>query len=138
VQTELPNESSYLLPVSVKGVLVHEGAVCLLFNDRGQWELPGGRLGRGETPAACLRREILEEVGLNAVVEGIADAWVFEPVPGREVFVTVFRCRPDPIGDLRLSDEHSRGGWFDADALATMNLPGSYLASVRRALALRT
>ena len=44
------------LPVSVKGVLVHRGRVLVLRNDRGEWELPGGRLDDGETPEEALRR----------------------------------------------------------------------------------
>lgn len=40
----------YRGPVSIKGVVLHEGAVLLLKNERDEWELPGGKLERGETP----------------------------------------------------------------------------------------
>jgi ADP-ribose pyrophosphatase YjhB (NUDIX family) len=50
-------------PVSVKGVVVRDGRVLLLHNERGEWELPGGRLEIGETPEQCVVREIAEETG---------------------------------------------------------------------------
>ena len=47
-------------PISVKGVVVRDGAVVLLRNERGEWELPGGRLERGEDPEGCVAREVAE------------------------------------------------------------------------------
>jgi 8-oxo-dGTP pyrophosphatase MutT (NUDIX family) len=49
------------------------GAACFfltrraagLRNHGGQWSLPGGRLDAGETPQACARRELHEELGLE-------------------------------------------------------------------------
>jgi hypothetical protein len=33
----------HLFPVSVKGVVVRDGRVLLLRNERDEWELPGGK-----------------------------------------------------------------------------------------------
>jgi len=124
----------YQLPISVKAVLVEDGRACLLLNERDQWELPGGRLEKGETPEACLLREVREEIGLEAAVEGLLDARAFEPVPGKEVFVLVYRCRLAAPGEPVLSPEHREVGWFTAGEAESLVLPAGYLETLRRAL----
>ena len=52
------------MPISVKGVLIHEDRVLLLLNERGEWDLPGGRPDAGEDHRAALEREVREETGL--------------------------------------------------------------------------
>src|SRR3954468_9082613 len=55
-------------PLSIKGVVIGDGRVLLLLNERGEWDLPGGRPDPGEDHRAALAREVREEAGL--VVEG--------------------------------------------------------------------
>jgi mutator protein MutT len=123
----------YRLPISVKAVLVDAGRACLLLNERDQWELPGGRLERGETPETCLLREVREEIGLEPIVEDLVDARAFEAVPGKEVFILVYRCRLAAPGDIVLSYEHREAGWFAPSEWESLVLPAGYLASLQRA-----
>src|ERR1022692_1378934 len=55
-----PARGPHAVPVSIKGVIVRDGRVLLLKNERDEWELPGGRIEPGETPEECLAREIAE------------------------------------------------------------------------------
>ena len=130
---QMTDPEPYRLPISVKAVLVDAGRACLLFNERDQWELPGGRLERGERPEDCLVREIREEIGLEPVVEQLVDARAFQPVLGKEVFVLVYRCRLAALGIVVLSHEHREVGWFSPPEWDSLVLPAGYLASLRRA-----
>jgi len=144
------------LPVSVKGILIHRGRVLVLRNDRGEWELPGGRLDDGETPEEALRREILEETGLRVTVGALVDAWVFRVTPREKVLVLEYVCRingrrwqsagrlsdrrrqnarrTDGKGGVRISHEHSEAAWLRVTVLNRAPLPRGYLRGIRRAL----
>src|SRR5262245_10414840 len=65
--------------VAVGAVAIRDGAVLLVRRGRGpaagEWSVPGGRVETGETLAAAVVREMLEETGLEAVVDGFL-GWV--------------------------------------------------------------
>mgnify|MGYP001560747589 CR=1 FL=1 len=53
--------------VSIKGLILDETRTkfLVILEDNGWWELPGGGLDWSESPEACLKREIQEEMGLT-------------------------------------------------------------------------
>src|SRR4051794_235689 len=103
---------AYRFPVSVKGVVLLDGQVVLLKNGRGGWELPGGKLEPGESPEACVAREIREELGLAVRVGPLLDAWVYHIAAGVDVLIVTYGCFPEG-GDVRCSSEHRALGRFD-------------------------
>lgn len=118
-------------PVSVKGVILNGGRVVLLGNGRGEWELPGGRLEAGESPEGCVGREVREELGLAVEVGPLLDAWIYEPLRERRVFVVTYGCFVEAANGMSRSAEPTALGSFEVDALEEIDLPAGYVRAVR-------
>lgn len=55
------------------GILENNGRILLAKRSKDdplkdKWEFPGGKIEKGETPEACLRRELHEELGIDAEI----------------------------------------------------------------------
>src|SRR5476649_2605039 len=94
-------------PVSIKGILIHDGFVLLLLNARGEWDLPGGRPDEGEDHRAALKREMREEAALDVEVGAALEGHLFEVLPGRFVQIEAFACRLLGANDVTLSHEQA-------------------------------
>ena len=60
------------------GIVVEDGRVLLTQRKagshlEGMWEFPGGKVEAGEDPKAALRRELEEELGIDAEIGDIVD-----------------------------------------------------------------
>src|ERR1700716_2498437 len=118
-------------PVSVKGVIIRDGRVILLRNDRDEWELPGGKLELSESPEQALAREVKEELQLTIEPRSIMGSWVYSIVPGVHVLVLTYGCSESSRDEAVLSDEHKELKWFPLAEVDSLRMPDGYKASVR-------
>jgi 8-oxo-dGTP diphosphatase len=98
-------------------VLDQQGRVLLLkhrFRPGAGWGVPGGFIAKAEQPEAALRRELIEEVGLN-----LRDVEFLCVRTIRKHVEIIYRCAPDGDAAVR-SIEISRADWFALDQLPPM------------------
>lgn len=114
------------------------GAVVVLFDDQQRvllvehlfhpdepWGLPGGWVGRNESPQSAARRELLEETRLEVEIGGLIH---MEQSP-RPWHLTIAFAGRLLRGDLHLSGELLEAAWVDPD-----HLPNGLSPFVRRAV----
>jgi 8-oxo-dGTP diphosphatase len=104
------------LGLAVKAVIVDDAGRSLLIrrsranrNFVGQWEWPGGKSDPGEAFDVALKREVLEESGLQVEITGVAGALGYE-MPAVHVVLLCLEARVFG-GNLRLSEEHDEFAW---------------------------
>jgi 8-oxo-dGTP pyrophosphatase MutT (NUDIX family) len=124
------NNPPYRFPVSIKGVVVRDGRVLLLRNERDEWELPGGKLDLGEDPTTCVVREIAEEVGWNVTAGAILDAWLYHIRDGVDVLIVTYGCHTVSDADPSVSDEHKDVGLFTERETTALPMPEGYKRSI--------
>jgi 8-oxo-dGTP pyrophosphatase MutT (NUDIX family) len=120
----------HLYPVSIKGVVVRDGRVLLLRNERDDWELPGGKLDLGEEPPACVVREVSEEVGWQVTAGPLLDAWQYHIRPGVDVLIITYGCFVSTDAVPVLSREHKEVRLFTQAEAAALRMPEGYKKSI--------
>ena len=85
----------------------------------GLWSIPGGYVDRGEVVEEAAAREVLEETGLDVVVERLLGLFSQR---GHPVIVAAFAAR-ETGGVLLAGPEAQEVGFFSTDSLPPLAFP---------------
>ncbi len=109
------------------GLVFHRGRLLLSQRRAGDhlgglWEFPGGKIEPGESAAACLQRELREELAIEVEVNDRV-AIVEHAYPERHVRLHFYRCR------LRAGQPRAVGcqafAWVTAEELTRYDFPAA-------------
>lgn len=121
---------STLWGLTVRGICEFNGKILLLkirshsSHDAGRWEIPGGKVKKCEFFDEALKREYLEETGLEVDVDSLYNVIrrdytackTSEEVKSIQLIMKV-TCESD---EVTVSEEHDDYGWFSLDEIEEM------------------
>jgi ADP-ribose pyrophosphatase YjhB (NUDIX family) len=130
--------------IGVGALILRRNSILLIERGReplkGYWSIPGGALETGERVRDGLRREVLEETGLEVAPGELVE--VFERIMldgrGRAEYHYVlldYLCKITG-GELRPGDDASRAEWAPRRRVASYPLTEGTLAVIEKAFAL--
>ena len=101
--------------IGQKAALIRDGK-CLIVemaSRPGLWELPGGRINKGELREQALRREIKEELGLdNFDIWGVVDYDIWYHKDTNISFCATVHLIKNDVDEITLSEESLQYRWI--------------------------
>jgi ADP-ribose pyrophosphatase YjhB (NUDIX family) len=132
-----------LVPVvAVGGVVLAAGPRVLLIKRAkppmvGRWSLPGGKVRGGETLAAAVAREVLEETGVRVAADRLVEV-VEIMAEGFHYVIHDHLCTPlDPGAEPVPADDASEARYAAVSELASLGVSEDVRKVVMKAIALR-
>ena len=110
--------------IEVSAAIIHDSAGRIFATQRGYgdmqggWEFPGGKIEVGETPEAALKREILEELDTQIVVEQFITTVEYD-YPNFHLTMHCYLCSV-ASGNMTLK-EHKAARWLATEELETVD-----------------
>lgn len=88
-----------------------------------KWELPGGKIEKGEFFDEALIREVKEETDLDVKVGDFCEA-VQDDYPHKRT-VQLIMYSKDISGEVKISDEHDDWMWASVDEIKALDITSS-------------
>ena len=117
--------------LTVRGVIKNDDGEILIVKrhpksktDPEMWELPGGKVEKGEHFADALVREIKEETSLDVNVGDFCEAVQNDYSHKRTVQLMMYL--DDVEGSVEISDEHTEFMWASIEKIKTLKLSTSF------------
>ncbi|MBQ6511733.1 NUDIX domain-containing protein [Methanobrevibacter sp.] len=116
--------------LTVRGIIKNENDEILIVKrhpksrtDPEMWELPGGKVEKGEFFTDALVREIKEETNLNVKVGDFCEAIQNDYMHKRTVQIMMYLT--DITGEVKISDEHTDWMWASLERIKSLELSTS-------------
>ena len=111
--------------VCVGAIAVDNGRLLLVRRGRGpaagQWSVPGGRVGPGETLAEAVVRELAEETGVEGVCGPLVD-WVERIGDDHHFVILDFTVEVLEATEPVAGDDAAEAAWVPLDEVAELEL----------------
>lgn len=91
------------------------------FTGEPYWDIPGGRIQKGQTVEETLRREVEEEIGVTEITNVKTFSIVLSKIriPQGEdsvgLILGAYTCEIPENSEIKLSDEHTEAKWFSLE-----------------------
>ncbi|MBQ2635866.1 MAG: NUDIX domain-containing protein [Methanobrevibacter sp.] len=116
--------------LAAKGICEYNGKILLLkirsksSHDAGKWEIPGGKVKKGEFFDAALKREYLEETGLEINVDSLYNViqrdYVACKTNEKIKSIQLIMNVSSDSDEVTISEEHDDYGWFTKEEVYQM------------------
>jgi 8-oxo-dGTP diphosphatase len=117
------------IKVTIKALICRENMVLLAKDEKGKWEMPGGKLEFGESPEKALTRELNEELSAhNPKVGKLLDVWTFTVEKTDRKVHYVVLVYEVVLNDAQIikSDEHVALEWIEKDRVNGLEMRDGY------------